>query len=336
MVGRSGSARTLATISVASSVLAACALVAGVGDGLGFGDAGVDAAALPPDATVGTSSPDASPDASGASTLRPSDPNAIACNGSVCVPGQTRCCIDTSGTRCLSTSSIDCAATEINCDEKADCPAGNVCCLTQDNNNTPVGSTYCRTSCAPNDAIVCKSDQECPDKPCRLVQCGRFSIGTCGGLVPAVCAMVTMGETGFLTGRYTLDVPKVVGQEAVLDVDATLQSLSLFVTTSAGNLRLGVYDNSGSSGGPGNKVAETAEITPVVGLNTASVTTPVPLRKGTYWLAFTTSSDLLEVPMEESGRYAQDLRPYQPLPPTFEGVVNAFSRHFSLFATLTP
>src|SRR6187401_1506873 len=54
----------------------------------------------------------------------------------------------------------------------------------------------------------------------------------------------------------------LVAQSATLSEDATLQSLSFYVTSAAGKLRLGVYAANGPAGGPGTKLAETGELTP--------------------------------------------------------------------------
>ena len=64
---------------------------------------------------------------------------------------------------------------------------------------------------------------------------------------------------------------KLVAQRATLSQTATIQSLSFYVVTASGNLRLGIYDATGPGGGPGAKKAETASITPTTGWNTANV-----------------------------------------------------------------
>jgi hypothetical protein len=95
-----------------------------------------------------------------------------------------------------------------------------------------------------------------------------------------------MGETNILSLDDSGNANLLIAQAATLSQSGTIQSLSFYVTTASGKLRLGVYDSTGPSGGPGAKKAETNEITPTTGWNTANVITPVLLPAGTYWLAY--------------------------------------------------
>jgi hypothetical protein len=104
--------------------------------------------------------------------------------------------------------------------------------------------------------------------------------------------MINIGETTVLSTADDGNGNLLVAQRATLPVTSVLQSMSFYVTNAAGKLRLGVYDASGPGGGPGNKVAETAEISPVNGWNTAT-TSPTVLGAGTYWLAYFPSSSSL-------------------------------------------
>ena len=104
--------------------------------------------------------------------------------------------------------------------------------------------------------------------------------------------MINIGETTVLSTADNGNGNLLVAQQATLPVTSVLQSMSFYVTNAAGKLRLGVYDSSGPGGGPGNKVAETAEISPVNGWNTAT-TSPTVLGAGTYWLAYFPSSSSL-------------------------------------------
>ena len=104
----------------------------------------------------------------------------------------------------------------------------------------------------------------------------------------------------------------------MLSQTATIQSLSFYVTTAGGNLRLGIYDSNGS-GGPGALKASTASFTPAAGWNTQVVSTPVALPAGTYWLSYLPSSDALGFRKAQnassSGRYYS--MAYGPLPANF-------------------
>jgi len=126
----------------------------------------------------------------------------------------------------------------------------------------------------------------------------------------------------------------LVAQSATLSEAMMLESLSFYVTTAAGQLRLGVYASDGPSGGPGTKLAETAEFTPSVGWNTESATA-VELSAGTYWLAYFPSSNGLHFrkqPGVTSSKYYS--LTYGALPSTFSTSPNTSSSRWSLYATL--
>ena len=120
----------------------------------------------------------------------------------------------------------------------------------------------------------------------------------------------------------------------MLDWSATIQSLSFYVTNAAGELRLGVYSD--VSGTPGEKLAETTEITPTVGWNTAAVMSQVLLPAGTYWLAYLPSDNSLGFrkasDTTSSGRYYSFA--YGPLPATFSTSPGSTGSHWSFYATL--
>ena len=130
----------------------------------------------------------------------------------------------------------------------------------------------------------------------------------------------------------------LLAQSTTLATRATLRSLSFYVTQAAGKLRLGVYDATGPNGGPGAKQAETAELTPTVGWNTAAVTRPVTLAAGKYWLTYLPSSNDLHFRRggDHSGENAWYPYAYGPLPATFSRSPTVSSDHWSFYATLTP
>ena len=109
------------------------------------------------------------------------------------------------------------------------------------------------------------------------------------------------------------------------------------MTTAAGKLRLGVYDSSGPGGGPGALKAQTAEITPIRGWNTANVTSPVSLPAGTYWLAYFPSDNnlafLKRADASSAGKYYS--LAYGALPATFSTAPSSTPSHWSFYATLT-
>ena len=149
-------------------------------------------------------------------------------------------------------------------------------------------------------------------------------------------ATVTMGETKVLSIGDSSNAGLLLAQQATLSQAATIESLSFYVSQASGRLRLGVYDASGPSGGPGVKVAETNEITPVAGWNTAPVVSPVTLAAATYWLAYAPSSNGLAFRRSGTGSFRLYSRTYGPLPSTFSTSPSSGADHWSFYATLVP
>jgi hypothetical protein len=146
-----------------------------------------------------------------------------------------------------------------------------------------------------------------------------------------------MGETTVFGSNDSGNGNLLIVQNATLSQSATIQSLSFYVTTASGNLRLGIYDATGPGGGPGTLMAETSAFTPVVGWNTANVITPVLLPTGNYWLAYLPSSSGLNFATNFSiGAYRYTNFTFGPMPATFPAIVGQGTTHWSLYGTLTP
>src|SRR6267142_3995044 len=119
-----------------------------------------------------------------------------------------------------------------------------------------------------------------------------FFIAAAGGLQSLSAASITIGVNTILPNTDSGNGGLILGQQASLGQQATLQSLSFYiVAVKKSTLRLGLYDATGSSGLPGHKLAETALINPVVGWNTAPAVSQVSLAAGTYWLVYEPSSN---------------------------------------------
>ena len=148
---------------------------------------------------------------------------------------------------------------------------------------------------------------------------------------------MTMGETTVFGGNDGGNGNLLIVQNATLSQSATIQSLSFYVTTASGNLRLGIYDATGPGGGPGSLKAQTNAFTPVVGWNTANVITPALLPAGNYWLAYLPSSSSLNFATNFSiGSYKYTNFNFGPMPATFPAIVGQGTTHWSLYGTLTP
>jgi len=170
----------------------------------------------------------------------------------------------------------------------------------------------------------------------------QFTGPPCGAAPPLVNpppssppSTFTIGETSILPELDAGNGDLLVAQQTSLAQGATLQSLSFYVEAAAGKLRLGVYDATGPGGGPGAKKAETAEITPTAGWNTANVTAPIALPAGTYWLAYFPSDSGLEFRKDMTGAGRWFPQPYGPMPATFPTAPGGDTVHWSFFATLT-
>src|SRR5262249_13659650 len=147
---------------------------------------------------------------------------------------------------------------------------------------------------------------------------------------------ITMGETTVTPNNDSGNANLLLAQQATLSQTATIQSMSFYVTRAAGKLRLGVYDAKGPGGGPGGKVAETAEITPVPVWHTANVTSQASLTAGTYWLTYLASSNSLGFRNSQTGNEQYYSLAYGALPATFSATPSSGTFHFSFYATLIP
>lgn len=146
---------------------------------------------------------------------------------------------------------------------------------------------------------------------------------------------ITMGETDVFGATDSGNGNLLVVQDATLSEDAYLLSLSFHVLNAAGDLRLGLYDASGPSGGPGKLLAQTATFTPVAGWNTQPVSSPVQVPAGNYWLAYFPSSSSLSFATNFSiGRYKASSLAFGPMPGTFPSTHYQGTTHWSLYATL--
>jgi hypothetical protein len=81
--------------------------------------------------------------------------------------------------------------------------------------------------------------------------------------------------------------------------------------------------------------AQTAELTPVVGWNTAPVTAQISLPAGAYWLAYLPSDDNLHFRVERStGSTIYYSFAYGPMPSTFSTSPTRIVGNWSFYASL--
>jgi hypothetical protein len=174
------------------------------------------------------------------------------------------------------------------------------------------------------------------------LRCSAFALCILLSLAASAQAQstITIGETKVLTLGDSGNANLLPTQHAALSEPATIQSLSFYVTTASGQLRLGIYDATGPHGGPGKLKAQTNAFKTVKGWNTAKVTAPVVLSAGTYWLAYLPSSKTLSfVKGQTSGvsiRYYAYNSSKGTMPGTFSTSPASDPYHWSFYATLTP
>jgi hypothetical protein len=147
-------------------------------------------------------------------------------------------------------------------------------------------------------------------------------------------ATFTMGETAKLPTNDYGNGNLLCAQSAKLSQAGTLQSLSFYVRRTGGKLRLGLYDASGPMGGPGKKIAETAELTPTAGWNTANVAKHVSLAAGNYWLAYLPQRNSLGFQNGSGGNEVHFAYTYGALPSVFSTAPAKGGTHWSFYATL--
>jgi hypothetical protein len=149
---------------------------------------------------------------------------------------------------------------------------------------------------------------------------------------------IKVGETNMLANDDSMNSNKLLAQEVTLADTATLKSLSFYVKTAAGKLKLGVYDSGGPNGGPGAKLAETAEFDAIAGWGAQNVMQTKVLQPGKYWLAYAPNDDGLVFLLSDAddGKLAFFDRAYDAtLPDTFSDAPTTDTKHWSFYMTLT-
>jgi hypothetical protein len=176
---------------------------------------------------------------------------------------------------------------------------------------------------------------------------GPFTVTCTSGTVTATAQVtvsnappmdIKVGETNMLANDDSMNSNKLLAQEVTLADTATLKSLSFYVKTAAGKLKLGVYDDDGPNGGPGTKLAETAEFDAVAGWGAQNVVQTKLLQPGKYWLAYAPSDDGLVFLLSgaDDGKLAHFDRTYDgALPDMFSDMPTNDTRHWSFYMTLT-
>lgn len=168
----------------------------------------------------------------------------------------------------------------------------------------------------------------------EMKACDKANIAPCFTLTPT-CPPPTLyeiGELGILPGDDSGNGNLVIAQSVNVIAPAVLSTISFYVTNSSGSLRLGLYDSDCKTGLPGILLAQ-AELGAVgIGWNTITVTSAVSLTPGTYWLAYSPSSNGLAFKVDRvSGRGLYFTNQYGPMPQIWPAAgVNAITSKWSI------
>lgn len=179
--------------------------------------------------------------------------------------------------------------------------------------------------------------------------------GCTWAVVPGVCADASAGPCLTLTPTCPPPAPYEIGDVAVLPSDdsgnaglvlaqpvtvigpAVLSTLSFYVVSPAGSLRLGLYASDCKTGLPGELLAQAELTTLGAGWVVTPKLPPVVLAPGTYWMAYSPSSNALTFRVDRvSGRALYFAAPYSSgLPATWPTTgVTAIVSRWSFKATV--
>ncbi len=146
---------------------------------------------------------------------------------------------------------------------------------------------------------------------------------------------IVIGDATILPNDDSGNANEMDASEAILSQTATIQSLSFYVPIAAGELRLAIYDATGTGGRPGILKAQTKSFVPVVGWNTVNVVTPVSLPAGTYWLAKLNNNNNMHERTVNTGVSTWVARTFKKGFRARAPAMGTAGSHWSFYATLT-
>ena len=148
---------------------------------------------------------------------------------------------------------------------------------------------------------------------------------------PLPPGLAKVGESAVLTTGDNGNAGLICAQKVTLPTAARLQSLSFYLATASGNLRLGLYTDAGTK--PGTKITEAASAAAVSGWNTRAVT-PVNLAAGNYWLAYEVSSNSAAFRKGSGGSLVVAPVTFGTMPATFPNPTGSEAVHWSFYMTV--
>ena len=141
------------------------------------------------------------------------------------------------------------------------------------------------------------------------------------------------GDIGILITSGTLGSPG----GNTLSVSGIVLSISIYVASgAAGNILLGIYDNTGAAGQAGTLLASCPSTAITNGWNTIPVSAQATLPIGTYWFAFTPSSTAPVFGTETAAGFTQFKSGLTyTMPGTAPTFTSNTTQSFGMYATLS-
>ena len=100
----------------------------------------------------------------------------VACGNQFCKAGVEACCITQTGRTCVPDVPNGCNGFATRCDDRSDCPGGQLCCFVPNGGPVPTGT--CQSSCS-SGVQFCKTTAECVGGgPCVAYTCPFNSVVT--------------------------------------------------------------------------------------------------------------------------------------------------------------
>lgn len=152
---------------------------------------------------------------------------------------------------------------------------------------------------------------------------------------PLPSGLNNVGETSITTTDDSGNAGLICAQKVTLTTAGQLKSLSIYIATAAGNLRMGLYGANGNN--PGSKIIDAGQIalSGGAGWKTINVTNGPMLQPGDYWPYFEVSSNSAHYRTGGGGSIRCASAAFGPAPTTFPAIsYTNDSTHWSMYMTV--